>query len=157
MSALYDHPLFLTLGWTLLHSLWQVALLGLLARLGLRLLRSRSAGSRYLLACAGLVLMLAVPAATWRLLASGLEAVAPGPLEALPTSGGYRELLRPALPWASALWLAGVAFMSLRLLGGWVWMQRLRWRLAEPAAPAWQQRVARLSALLGLRGSVTML
>jgi beta-lactamase regulating signal transducer with metallopeptidase domain len=108
--------------------------------------------------------MLAVPMGTWFWIAGTAPSLGPASLPmaagSLPASHGLealRDTLRPALPWASALWILGVAFMSLRLLGGWAWMQRLRWRLAEPAPAAWQQRVARLCGQLGVRGSVLML
>ncbi|MET0397302.1 MAG: hypothetical protein ABW277_10795, partial [Longimicrobiaceae bacterium] len=46
------------LGWALVHSLWQCAVLGLALRMALRLGRSAPSTHRYALACAALVLML---------------------------------------------------------------------------------------------------
>ncbi|MFO1003023.1 MAG: hypothetical protein U0936_22045 [Planctomycetaceae bacterium] len=40
------------LGWTLVHSLWQLAVVAILAAVLLRLLRNRSARSRYAVAVA---------------------------------------------------------------------------------------------------------
>ncbi len=37
------------------------------------------------------------------------------------------EGLGPWLPWVSLAWLGGVIFLSIRHLGGWVGVQRLRW------------------------------
>ncbi|WP_165230110.1 hypothetical protein [Aquisphaera insulae] len=58
-------PLVLRLGWTLVHSSWQLAATALAAAVALSLLRERSANARYLVGCAGLVIMAAWPAATF--------------------------------------------------------------------------------------------
>jgi len=56
------------LGWTLLHSIWQIGLIALVLFFILRLLRNFSANSRYLLAVSAMFLMLALPLATFVLL-----------------------------------------------------------------------------------------
>ncbi|RLS74409.1 MAG: hypothetical protein DWI00_09380 [Planctomycetota bacterium] len=53
------------LGWMLVHSLWQLAIVAVLAAVLLRLLRNRSARMRYAVAVAMLALMAIGPAATW--------------------------------------------------------------------------------------------
>ena len=53
------------LGWTLVHSLWEIAAIGGLAAIGFWTGRKWSAGTRYLLACAALLLMLAAPVGTY--------------------------------------------------------------------------------------------
>ena len=45
-------------------------------------------------------------------------------------------------------WLSGVALLTLRLLTGWLWVQRLRTRGTAPAPLGWQQMVVRLSKRL---------
>jgi len=57
-----------TVGWTLIHFVWQGAAVALVVAAALRLTERRSPNVRYLIACAGLVAMLAAPAATARLL-----------------------------------------------------------------------------------------
>ncbi|HKB12650.1 MAG TPA: hypothetical protein VKD69_18435, partial [Vicinamibacterales bacterium] len=61
-------PLLQTAGWTLIHFVWQGAAIALVMATALRLLRDRSANARYLIACVGLVAMLAAPALTARLI-----------------------------------------------------------------------------------------
>lgn len=165
MSLWLDHPAAQALAWALVHALWQGALVGLLAALGLRALRFRSPQARYLLGCAALLLMLALPAGTFAWLLR--EAV---PLAALPMGAGevtvrlgaapapeLSQRLRPLLPWVLQGWLAGVLVMALRLAGGWVWVVRLRWLGAEPAERAWQSRLADLQARLGVDRPVRLL
>lgn len=55
------------LGWTLLHSVWQVMLVALLAKLIFTALQSRSARSRYLAGVTCLGLVVALPVVTWPL------------------------------------------------------------------------------------------
>ncbi|HOD34087.1 MAG TPA: hypothetical protein PKO12_11435, partial [Holophaga sp.] len=53
------------LAWTLLHSLWQGAIIGLAAALALRLLRHARPQARYLAACLGLLGCLLAPLVTF--------------------------------------------------------------------------------------------
>ncbi|MFL5347769.1 MAG: M56 family metallopeptidase [Hyalangium sp.] len=56
-----------SLGWALLHLLWQGALVAAVLAVALRVLGRRAAVARYALACCALVMMLALPMATgWR-------------------------------------------------------------------------------------------
>lgn len=163
-------PNLQALAWTLLHFLWQGALLGLLARAGFWLLRERPPQARYLLGCAALLAMAAAPLVTLLViqpapgaLAEGLEltrAAAAAPAAAASPAPWTRDLhllVRPALPWAVALWMAGVALLSLRLLGGWIWLLRLRTRLAEPAGACWQMTVNTLARRMKVKADVRIL
>src|SRR6185503_9889007 len=68
-------PILETAGWTLIHFLWQGCALAAVAATLLRLAERRSANARYLIACAALVVMVATPAVTARLLwDAGIEA-----------------------------------------------------------------------------------
>jgi len=73
------------LGTTLLHFLWQGALLGLLAALGLTLLRNARPQARYAVACAALSASLLLPALTLALL---LATPTGAPVESLPVVVG---------------------------------------------------------------------
>ncbi len=61
-------PFLQSAGWALIHFLWQGTAIAIVASVALRLLERRSASLRYVVACVGLVAMLAAPAATARLL-----------------------------------------------------------------------------------------
>jgi hypothetical protein len=56
------------IGWLLLHSVWQFALIALLAIIGLRLTPRRSSAARYWLMISALVMTLLVPPLTWSLI-----------------------------------------------------------------------------------------
>jgi hypothetical protein len=69
---------------------------------------------------------------------------------------GATGWFEPLLPWAVGLWLAGVMVLSVRLLGGWLAVQRWRHRLTRPAA-GWSGVAARLCRHLGVRRRVRVL
>jgi len=131
------------LGWTLLHFLWQgsaIALVWALLRAFLR--RSLSAQGRYLLACLALSAMVAAPLVTWVVLPpGGLTGHSLPPLAhwTLPASAWQR-----LVPASVAGWVAGVAAFSIRLVGGWRLVSRLR-RTACPAEPEWQKKLEEIA------------
>lgn len=158
--------------WSLIHFLWQGCLIGGLAWIALRMLRGVRPELRYAAACGALALMVAAPVATGIILRRSTAAapLAPAPakavapaavvrVEAVPAapSPSLQARLQPALPWILALWAAGVALLSLRLLGGWVWMQRLRHGRASRAAEEWQTLVRVLARRMGLARDVVLL
>src|SRR5437899_9149003 len=102
MSAIH------TLGWTLMHSLWQdtLAAAGLAALL--TVVPARAARSRYALSVATLLVMLALP------LGTGLRM---GSEHAFTTRMRAAE---SALPWVVALWLGGVLVMSALAARSWL-------------------------------------
>ena len=172
LQSLVAQPWAQALGWTLLHFLWQGAALGLLAWMALALLRGASARTRYGVACAGLVLMVAAPAGTFALLQRqvasppavllSLETAAHpasggGAPAAVPLSTRAKQGLEPVLPWLLAGWVAGVLLLSARFLGSWIRVQRLRRRSAVPVPAEWHLVLSRLARELKLSRTVRLL
>jgi uncharacterized protein (TIGR03435 family) len=164
-------------GWTLVHFVWQGALVGFVAAVALRLLRSASAQTRYALACAALAAMLAAPIVTARLLSVALIADAPGhllPSVASPDTATSASMLVAAasqsryavsvyaarvgldtvLPILVTGWFAGVAFLLLRLAGGWWRVRRLHLRALESAPSRWQAASDRIASRLAVNRRV---
>ena len=157
-----------TLGWTLLHFLWQGAVVGVLFGLALAVTARGSALIRYRVACVFLALLAACPVITFFWLSpdysSGAGVMAlTAPATALLSSaaasaaGDWRALIDPWLPWAVLFWAVGVTFMTGRLLVEWREIRRLTQLDIEPLTAAWQQRVARLRSSLGVRRAVSVL
>ena len=127
-----------SLGWTLLHFLWQGTALAALAAVLMALCRRSS--TRYALAVGVLVLMLAAPVATFFFLTpSGATMPASSsPIASEKAPDASNVALRPsvgflpfspsldALPWLVEAWLLGVAFFSLRSAGGFLLLERER-------------------------------
>jgi hypothetical protein len=123
LETVAQRPFIETIGWVLLHFIWQGAIVTLAAAVILRLLAGRPAEWRYAVACGALVVMLAFPLVTFTLLG---ETPAPSPsatisgeeisvpLFARPEilAGAERWQLRAeaALPAVVILWAAGVLF-----------------------------------------------
>jgi beta-lactamase regulating signal transducer with metallopeptidase domain len=63
----------------------------------------------------------------------------------------------PLLPVLMLAWLLGVATLSLRLLTGWLWVQRLRTHGVAPASDACRRMATRLSRRLHISRAVTLL
>ncbi|HKU53726.1 MAG TPA: M56 family metallopeptidase [Rhizomicrobium sp.] len=116
------------LGWTLIHFLWQGLLLAALLHAILPL--CRSAIARHNCALAMLGLMALAPIATFL----SIHDFASGGLAENPIAGPAL-IAAPWADWLVMLWLAGVAALSLRALGGWYLAQSLG-RLDTMAAPA---------------------
>lgn len=172
MNGLLHVPWLPVLGWALLHSLWEGTLVALAAALVLRGLHGASPRLRYAVAVLALLLMAGLPlrhlmpprsGTSPVLLASkppaperpAFNQVAPEPAPALRTR--MTASLERALPWVVAVWVVGVFVSLLRLAGGWVWLQRLRWRKAELAPDVLQGRLLDLCRRAGLKRAVTLL
>ncbi len=96
------------LGWTLIHSLWQVAVIGAVLAILLRLLRRASASLRYLFASVALLLIALLPLLTAGSMSSPLvraaSPIAPAPASMTPTAPVAAKVSapKPAAPPASA-------------------------------------------------------
>ncbi|MHC4400928.1 MAG: M56 family metallopeptidase [Planctomycetota bacterium] len=199
------------LGWALVYSVWQIALVATLFGITRWWLRNSPANARYLAGCTAMMLMLALPLVT--ILAAGRAGTAPGiglsdlhaqgtvgapvaplarhdsvvilpgsdvpqstqsvqsppPIEsstfepaysagqpAVSRKESFRSAIEPLLPTAVYIWLAGVLILSIRLLGGWFGLHRLRRVGNTPAAREWQQAISRFKELIGVRRAVQL-
>ncbi len=168
---LFAAPAFERLGLALLHFLWQGAAVATLTAHSAGLLRRGS--RRYAAYLVGLVLMALCPVITYWLVdmpqpvaaaaiasaAQPLVLSAPAPVGLSisadqPTARSWTQRLSDSLPvwlpWAVAIWSAGVAVLSLRLLVGIISLRRWR-RGIQPLPQDLLSRVAVLSDRLGLK------
>ena len=130
-----------SLGWALVHFLWQGTAIAALAASAMVFFRRPSA--RYLIGVGTLALMLVAPIATFFLYSEqhpSSSEVAKSPLVAAawPIAKGNtvpsgvtqpsRIWSLSAFPWLVQIWLVGVALFSLRSAGGFVLLERERRR-----------------------------
>jgi beta-lactamase regulating signal transducer with metallopeptidase domain len=127
-----------SLGWTLLHFLWQGTALSALAAVLMSL--CRRASRRYRVGVGTLVLMLAAPVLTFLMVMPSRAARAREPASVPPKEAGAAGNLPATMPsaiWLSSTpidcfpglveaWLLGVAFFSLRSAGGFLLLERER-------------------------------
>jgi HEAT repeat protein/beta-lactamase regulating signal transducer with metallopeptidase domain len=153
LQSILAEPLVNAVGWALVHFIWQGTLVALLLNGVLGLLRQRSANVRYVAGCAAMFLMLMLPVATISMIrhqgqAETGQALLSTQLQSRPVTGAADAAVQigpsrlaesrppdtsielwgitPWLPWMIVAWLAGVAFSSVRLVGGWLYTRRLR-------------------------------
>ena len=141
------------LGWCLLHFVWQGAVLALV--LCALLSRQRTPQARYASAVCALVAMMAVPFVTFAILKQSPETVRPFSIGGFAQTGNVIEAVQqntalshelPSFSFAShaasidwlsyavLAWFAGVYMFTLRTLGGWMLLMRVRRQRAEPIA-----------------------
>ncbi len=160
------------LGWAILHSLWQGAVVTVvtwivLRRYGVRL-RSQT---RYALCCSALGLSVAVPLLTFAalILSPGRGAIV-NPVSAVaPVTGVISPTSRAsllsggavlALPWVVLAWMLGVLARALWITSAWLAVRRLVRSATQPVDVMWVraldtlQRLLRVDRQVGLRLSV---
>jgi GWxTD domain-containing protein len=152
------------LGWTLLHAIWEGALISLLLAAALCFVRSPRL--RYVAACVALAATLGCFAVTLaRLMPADSSVVRLVPVlsPASPADTGRfaftlsepQGITLP--PWIAPLWMIGVVLFQLRALGGWVAVRRFRRTGVCVAARHWQARVNELATRLHIARPVALL
>lgn len=158
-------PLEMALAWAVIHSLWQSSFIA--AALGLVLCAARSPRVRYAASCAALLAAATAFALTFLYFLPEHHAVVSPATYAAPVpvatfTGSARPELNPwdlhaALPWISALWLAGVCIFSIRNVVSYLAARRMRTRGVCPAPQFWQDRLDALRLRFHIRRTVTIL
>ena len=153
------------LGWALIHSLWEGAMIA--AAFAALLALARSSRIRYAAGCVSLLAMLASFAITLIHFlpehgggASALLRITLAPWTERPdvTAGNSRFAgLGTLIPWLAPLWIAGVCVFYLRSAAGWLSLYRMRRRKVCDAPGTWRSTVARLAAEMKVSRPVELL
>ena len=140
------------LGWTLIHFLWQGALIAAAYGIARRL---RTPRLRYFFACVALAVMAAAPVITYIAIPPASAPANPY-VGTIPASSAVADsastsfaTLSPAtsafhddvMPWLVLAWFAGATAFWLRLTGSWIIATRMRSMLVRPAPREWQRRL----------------
>ncbi len=165
MNAILLDPTLHRLGLTLLHALWEDALIGLVVWAGLALLRRDDARFRYRWASSGLAAMVLVPWMTFLALASSGAGSIPmqredltiwaSPVQVQATLVSAR--FYGVLPWLAILWVAGSAIRLLRLGGGLWWLDHIYLKQSRPAPESWNARFRVLAQRMGVSRGARLL
>ena len=124
-DPLLDTPLVQSIGWALLHFVWQGTVIGIATALVLRALTGARPTTRYAVACFSLALMLIVP------IVAVLTDRASASVTAISTAADSINVVPPVpldrlLPSAVVVWLAGVLLLSVRLIVACGRIERLK-------------------------------
>ncbi len=148
------------IAWTLIHFVWEGTVLAALLALLLWATRRGTASLRYGLSCAGLVLLVACPVATFLQLANPDVA----PLTALPqaahshfTMGETIVAESSVFPLVVQIWAIGVALLSVRFIGTLIHVERWKRRHTRPAEADWQARIDVLAQRMGINRGIRLL
>ena len=182
LSSVADGPVLDALASALLHFVWQGAVLALLLAMWFRQVGPRS-NARYVAGVVTLAAMLAAPVATFTWIATrqGVRSIEVAPearTTPAPVAGATDTTLRevepePVTPTAASallgriapaaeagmlvIWFAGVAALSLRLLGGWVVARRLATQAVRPASAELRTLATQIAGRLALDRAVSVL
>ena len=176
-----------TLGWTLIHSTWEIAGIGLIFFLSNLMLRRASSSARYAVALLALVLCLVLPVATFgylkvsdpanspsisRSVVSVLTASEGKPLASAPakptstispitqtmaTPTTVATRIEPLLPRLVLVWLVGLIAMCIRLAGGLVALHRLKRTASFALDDRLQALTEAVAGRIGLKRQVSLM
>ncbi len=181
-----DH-LMQALGWTLLHSVWQTALVALCLYVALAYAQKLNPNIRYVMAVVALLFTGALTTTTFLdlyfhhqpaleelqkdIYSRGVSAqhmpltfVQPVTVGEQLTSLQFSELIQQCkmyvnlhLHWIVALWMTGVLALSLRFAGSLFYIHRLKKRWVNPVAERWQAKMQVMSKRLNIRQPIILL
>jgi GWxTD domain-containing protein len=141
------------LGWTLIHFLWQGALIAAACALGFAILRSP--GGRYAAGVGGIAAMAASPLITWFVLGGsvtgGSRFEVPQGLAAA-SSPALAGALSPPVNWVATLplvWACGASLLAFRVLLGWR-LERRALAGASPVGGEWLDRISLVALASGV-------
>ncbi len=150
-----------SVGVTLLHFVWQGALIGCATALALIAMRNARPQQRYAVACAGLALCLAWPALALALRLSSVGGADAGIVLAsqmragLPVSdAGVLSWLDGKLPLLVMCWAACSAALTLRMGLGLLWIGRIA--NTRSCDPQWQARLSAMAQRFGVTREVRL-
>ena len=156
-----------SLGWALVHFLWQGALIAAAYALVSAALRRAGPNARYLAGCLALTAMALAPVATYL-----IRHPRPAPASVsirdaaryAPIHAGNRTQVQAVsrrvqdyFPAVIALWLTGVTLLSSWSATAWLATLRLRRRGACPPAQAWRHKMETLALRMGVTQRVRLL
>ena len=164
------------LAWTLIHFCWQAAAIAVVYRALMVVFARGASQTRYAISVAAMALM-AIAALTtfsWKMHSArpspalhlaareirtvALEAVEPAALAggAAASDSGAAVSAAGLLRWIDGFWVLGVGLLSIRSIGGWWVIQKLRATAVDEAPEALRKSFARISAVLGIRKEVLL-
>ena len=173
MESNYTDALIYATGWTVVHSLWQALTIALVLSVVLISTPRRLAHWRY--SCAGIALLLVLlagGATFYHYFQQAIRQVDPGSTSLVqftavagPTTesfwqywqGRFTDYFNQHLPVIVTVWLCGLAFFMLRMLGGLAYIRQLRHQGIQPVQEEWEEMLRELAQKLKIQRPVAIL
>lgn len=168
MNYLYEilpENILYALGWTVVHSIWQGILIAVVLAFALLSMEKKTARARYTVANFGLLALLLTSIVTFCLLYQKTPAMSLEEaflIEAIGQSEAsfwqsFTNYFNQNLPLIVSVWLMGVVFFMLKMLGGLVYIQHLKNSQNQPLSDFWQQKMNAIAQQIPLKQSVALL
>ena len=177
LETIFSEEFISALGWTLLHSLWQGALIALFLGIVLLFLQKKSSAFRYNLSAAALVLTLIAFMGTFVYLYQDALAtsstISDDAMVIVIQSTDYETIdnvsqnqglfsvfvdyFNHHLPIIVVLWFLGVLVLLLRFLGGLAYLERLKYSNNRPINALWQEQLESIRQQVGVKKSIQLL
>jgi bla regulator protein BlaR1 len=157
ISSIISENLINALGWTIIHSLWQGAVIAIGFALVMFFMRRFSARTRYLVGVMGIMLIMAMSVVTFvSIYAPGMQGAAAitgaegsaAAVTAAENTGEnvtlaafFKNYFNRHLPLVVTIWMLGVLVLVLRLAGGCIYNQRVKVHRTSPLPTSWQNRL----------------
>lgn len=163
IEQILNSKIFNALGWTLIHSLWQVAAVGILLALVLLILRKSTAGLRYSFSIAALLMSVVLFIGTFgfcyfsdnteetqriiyesdtalisNFIQNDARNITAGNENQLHITRFFYDYFNTHLPIIVTLWFLGLTLFVIRFLGGLAYIQRLKNRNNYPLNEEWE-------------------
>lgn len=173
INLIISKELVYALGWTVIHSLWQSIAMALLLAVVLLILKNHTAPLRYRLAYTALLAVLGL--AIWNFFrlydfeqapeitlltiqAADVNAAAMDQISTMPPLlQRFTSYFQMHIPLIVSIWLLGVAFFTLRLLGGLAYVQHLKSAHVFPMEEKWQRMLQNLTQQVSIKRPVQLM
>jgi bla regulator protein blaR1 len=156
LQNLLPENLTFALGWTVVHSLWQGIIVAALLAFILYFLRQKKAKTRYQVSVAALFLMFGISVFTFISIVESINRG--GQIDenmsqilrglSLSQSVDSQSFMQSVLQFFSQnlsfivlIWLVGIAFFALRMMGGLMYVEILKTRHLTPLSIEWQSKM----------------
>lgn len=184
LQEIFSEQFIYALGWTLIHSLWQGALIGLIIAILIIFMYKYTARLRYFIYSISLFLFAGIAVLTFISAFNSFEPENTKSAKTLPaginiytemneqdtgvnessSSGSLYHLMERTvdyvkvnIPFFVAVWMLGMLMMFLRFLGGYALVRRYRCQLVKPVMGDWERKFRELAGQIGISKNVRLL
>lgn len=165
------------LGWTIIHSLWQGLVIGLIAYMVLRIWKRHNPQFKYMVGLLALVAILVSTIITFlheyhpeQVISETVGMTTPEGIfketinitgdETLITShmsvAAIQQKIPAAFPWITSIWLLGVVILSIRFAGGFILVSRYRRKEISSLPSYLEERFRRLMRRAGITRKINL-
>lgn len=176
MVTIFSENVMHALGWSLIHSLWQGAIIALILAVLLLFFRKSSSSFRYRLSVGSLFLAFVLFFGTFIFFYSNssanevealvvdneeiieiiIETTNPTATENANFLAVYADYFNTHLPFIVTLWLMGMVVFTLRFLGGLAFTQRLKYSQNSPMAFEWEEVMNEIKTRLNITQNIQL-